>query len=426
MNKKNIDIDNVFARLREESKPTPLTNLVEARESGALFALKQSPSASLAPSALLWLGVGLTIVLSGGLYYGLSSASKDTTSQAASAKATAHTEQTTAGASSLHQQLKTEGTASAQQQAHSAQTAVSHAEYAGSSRTETIGGPQYKHTDKGSAVQHERSASTRLRASVEHSAQQTVRLQKQRTTARVHRHNSAAAQQIASTDTHTLRSAHNTAEQAQRTERAADKSQSTSLHSITEAVYIADEFNAASIPAAAPLTPVEDFPLYNTDGTEPYSVSLTLNSTALAADIVELQGEWQLSKHIGVSATLGLGNVASSSDSSYQLLTAGVQAHYYLLGDFSEGLQVGTQILFSSTDFRVENSFLYDNGRVLSIIPYAGYKLTMESGLTFNIQAGIGAGTPVFIPSNMMSTGRNTEYKWHVSTRLQVNIGWSL
>ncbi len=391
MNNKKIDIEKAFAQLRHESKPTPLNYLVEARESGALFALKQSVSASLSSAKMLWLGMGFALAVSGGILYGLHAA---------------------------HQQEPTTTTATAQRSG-TLDMAADKAERETIETSHAVTSGEVVPETRASAV---RRADNTTAKQMPNSTETTQAVQ-------AHRNNLAARRN------HEVRVAeqvHNKMSVASGTHPDEEElSPDAAINSdIMAANYLhVQDYESASIAshrAPEPLQPVEEFPLLQSTASRQHKVSFTVDGAALTADIVHLQGEFQISNSLSGGLVFGVGNVAGHSDSSYSMLLVGAQVHYYALGDFNEGLQIGAQVLFSTTDFRAKNTLLYENGRVLSIIPYAGYKLATESGFTLNLQAGVGAATPVYIPASAVGSGKNTEYKWHVSPRIHFNVGWSL
>lgn len=378
MNKnKKIDMDAMFAQLREEAKPTPIQNLIEARPSGALFALKTSLSTSLT-SVKMWIGMAcLSALVTTGIVYTASTTTE--------------------------------------QPVHSAATKQS--DRVVDARNET---PLLLSTPESA----ERSVLSTPRASTQHADGSAVRS--------LH----PGVEKIpAGVSIHTLgRTAGHQSIKNLGTPNASNRDEQTVIAETSgittaryrEAAYDTRMEYASSAPSSFALIE-EKFPFpdrsYNN---APRNVSLMVDGLSLLSDIVQLQGEFQISDDMSFGVLLGAGNVrGSSADSSYSLLLAGAQFNYYLLGDFEEGLQIGAQALYSSTNILANKTFLYENGRVLSLTPYAGYKLVLASGLTMNAQAGVGASTPVFIPTGA-GTDQNTVYKWHVSTRIHLSIGWSL
>lgn len=378
MNKnKKIDMDAMFAQLREEAKPTPIQNLIEARPSGALFALKTSLSTSLT-SVKMWIGMAcLSALVTTGIVYTTKTATE--------------------------------------QPVHSAAT---------------------KQSDRVVDARNETPRLLSTPESAEHSVLSTPHARAQHTDVATARSLHPGVEKIpAGVQAHTLgRTAGHQSIENLGTPNANNRSEQTVIaetSGITTARYRKAAYDgrmeyASSAPSSFALIE-EKFPFpdqrYNN---APRNVSLMVDGLSLLSDIVQLQGEFQISNNMSFGVLLGAGNVrGNSADSSHSLLLAGAQFNYYLLGDFEEGLQIGAQALYSSTNILAKKTFLYENGRVLSLTPYAGYKLVLASGLTMNAQVGIGASTPVFIPTGP-SSDQNTIYKWHVSTRMHLSIGWSL
>lgn len=370
MNKnKKIDLDAMFAQLREETTPTPMQNLIEARPSGALFALKTSLSTSLT-SVKMWIGMScLCALVTTGILY----TTHSTTEQPG------HSAATRPGTTTIEAPLHLSAPEPAME--HSVlSTPRTDAQSAG-----VIAIPSHPVIKKMSAGVHTHT----LGRTTEHPNIQTL--------GNPNTNNSVRS---GTSDITTTR--------------------------YRETTYDGSMEYAPSAPASFALIE-EKFPFpdrqYNNG---PREVSLMVDGLSLLSDIVQLQGEFQISDNMSCGILLGAGNVrGSSADTSYSFLLAGAQFNYYLLGDFEEGLQIGVQALYSSTNIRANKTFLYENGRVLSLTPYAGYKLVLASGLTMNAQVGVGASTPVFIPTGAGSD-QNTVYKWHVSTRMHLSIGWSL
>lgn len=390
---KKINLDNVFAQLREESKPTPLRHLVEPRASGALFALKQSVSLPLSSAKMLWIGIGCACVLgaAGGVLY---------------------------------------KTNSAEEHKHPHTEAVAH-----SVRYDTLPDATDNHTivEQAEEQQATGTAAEIVEAGALATAPDaTAHREPAQRTDRIEKISRANGGQ--SVSTHTSRAAHTMASKISNRDESSEAQPNVDAASnfdnneldITAAQY-ADDAGELSMAMNNALQPIEEFPLEQ----PVYSryqdyVSLMLNSFALPADIVEVQSEIRLGDNMSCGLVLGVGNVAGAkADTSHFLMLAGAQFNYYLLGDFQEGLQIGAQATFTNTDANAKNSFLYEHGRVLSLVPYAGYKFIMASGLTMNLQAGVGAATPVFAPA-AAGTDRTALYKWHISTRVHLNIGWSL
>lgn len=378
MNKnKKIDMDAMFAQLRDEARPTPIQNLIEARPSGALFALKTSLSTSLS-SVKMWIGmVCLSALVTTGILY------------------------------TTHNTIK--------QPVHS--TARIQSDRVVDARNETpllLSTPESAERTMASAPSTSIQPADITAASSSHPSVEKIR-------ARVQPHTLGRIAGHQNIDNLGTPNANNRDEQL-----VIAETWDITTARYREAAYDGSMEYTSSAPSSFALIE-EKFPFpdrsYNN---APRNVSLMVDGLSLLSDIVQLQGEFQINDNMSFGILLGAGNVqGSSADSSYSLLLAGAQFNYYLLGDFEEGLQIGAQALYSSTNILANKTFLYENGRVLSLTPYAGYKLVLASGLTMNAQIGVGASTPVFIPTGA-GTDQNTVYKWHVSTRMHLSIGWSL
>jgi hypothetical protein len=375
MKNKKIDIDTLFSQLREEARPTPMQSLIEARPSGALFALKTSLSSSLV-SVKMWIGLAcLSALVTTGVLY------------------------------TVHESVKQEHVPAIQHVNQKVQAEQVRA----MAETEALGA-----TETSAAVMTHSvlpAETSGMDVSTVHTRSTATRNIANANGVLVHENKRTLAEN-ASKHSEEVRSSGTTADDI-----TTARYRETASHAAMEYEASAPTFFAL---------PEEKFPFPDATVSRPREMSLMLNGLPLLADIVQVQGEFQINERMSYGLLLGVGNVqGQTADTSHALFMAGAQFNYYLLGDFEEGLQIGAQALFSSTNIGAHKTMLYENGRVMSLTPYAGYKLVLTSGLTMNVQAGVGASTPVFIPT-APGSGNNTEYKWHVSTRMHLNIGWSL
>ena len=120
---------------------------------------------------------------------------------------------------------------------------------------------------------------------------------------------------------------------------------------------------------------VEEQPTLETE----HDLAITLSPLHFIFPVVELTGEYRAMDQLGVAAILGAG-----SSEGELFIQVGAQGHYYLLGDFDHGMQLG-----------VEFVGFYDSGREgggtgtgYSAGPYLGYKVAASFGLTFMAQVG--------------------------------------
>lgn len=180
------------------------------------------------------------------------------------------------------------------------------------------------------------------------------------------------------------------------------------------------------VPTSMP-EPQEAFPIALQTLPTDYTTSFMIDGFSLLSDIVQVQGEIRSGSRTSYGILLGVGNVqGATQDTSYTLIVAGAQFSYYVLGDFNQGLHIGAQVVFSSTDARAKRS-QYEQGSTLSLAPYAGYKLILFKGFTLNAQAGIGITAPP-LSSAAIPLGQTPQQppnQWHVAPRMQVGVGWS-
>jgi hypothetical protein len=113
----------------------------------------------------------------------------------------------------------------------------------------------------------------------------------------------------------------------------------------------------------------------------------------------------------------------------HPMFLIGAQMHYYLFGDFSHGMQVGAQTLFTATN-RDADSEIYRTGRNIHLAPYLGYKAILSPGFTVNLQAG--AGTTFHrdfqtTDVNNLTNQREGYYYTHndLYVLLHLDFGWS-
>lgn len=119
--------------------------------------------------------------------------------------------------------------------------------------------------------------------------------------------------------------------------------------------------------------------------------SLTTSPIHLTFPVFELTGEYALAPKFGVAAIGGFGgmDVKNSVGNTVGLpvLELGLQANYYLVGDFGHGMQVGGELLWIKVDPPKDEGVTVDvNG--LAVGPMVGYKWAASFGLTFMAQAG--------------------------------------
>ena len=110
-------------------------------------------------------------------------------------------------------------------------------------------------------------------------------------------------------------------------------------------------------------------------------VSVTFSPIHLATSIVELTTEVRVGDKVGLAGIIGVGR-----PEGYNAHELGVQARYYLLGDFDHGMQLGAELL--NLHITVPSGSISASGQGTAIGPFLGYKIAARVGFTFEIQLG--------------------------------------
>jgi hypothetical protein len=155
-------------------------------------------------------------------------------------------------------------------------------------------------------------------------------------------------------------------------------------------------------------------------------LSVTFSPLHLVLPVFEVTAEVRALDELGIAAVLGGGRVSEEATATDPALSApvvevGLQARYYLLGDFRHGLQLGAEALYIYVSDDVETVSATVHG--LSAGPFLGYKYTADVGFTFDGQVGfqrLGL-------SGEASDGTQvvTEQQSDWSLLLNLNVGWS-
>jgi hypothetical protein len=157
-------------------------------------------------------------------------------------------------------------------------------------------------------------------------------------------------------------------------------------------------------------------------------VSITISPTQLIMPMAELSVEVRLAQKFGLMGILGGGTFAGlaaitnqSSLKDLWSLQGGLQARYYLIGDFRHGMTIALEALASYVDGSVAGTSAMGTGMLFS--PMLGYKVIAPIGFTFEAQVGYGVG---FVMAAVRSGGiSQTEAKLHHALSVNVNLGWS-
>jgi hypothetical protein len=155
-------------------------------------------------------------------------------------------------------------------------------------------------------------------------------------------------------------------------------------------------------------------------------LSVTFSPLHLVLPVFEVTAEVRALDKLGIAAVLGGGRVSEEATATDPALSApvvelGLQARYYLLGDFRHGLQLGAEAMYIHVSDDVETVSATVHG--LSAGPFLGYKYTADVGFTFDGQVGfqrLGL-------SGEASDGTQvvTEQQSDWSLLLNLNVGWS-
>jgi len=162
--------------------------------------------------------------------------------------------------------------------------------------------------------------------------------------------------------------------------------------------------------------------------THPYrTVSVTFSPLHLALPVVEFTGEFRVLDKLGLAVILGAGKVTPDQvqglppPPSFPVWEAGVQARYYLVGDFRHGMQVGGELMYLHASAEQGNVYAVVHG--VSVGPFLGYKVMADVGFTFDCQLGyqfMGVGAT---GTNGQTTASQSDSDSGVL--LNLNVGWS-
>lgn len=149
----------------------------------------------------------------------------------------------------------------------------------------------------------------------------------------------------------------------------------------------------------------------------------------LVVPLVELTAEYRVADQIGASITLGGGKRTLTTGSNMDVpgneLEGGAQARYYVFGDFSRGIEVGTELLYERVRFEepLPAGVVGVAAGGLTLGPFVGYKVATKLGFTFEGQ--LGARYLVVEPPVQGSAAGMPpiESKW--LPLLHLNVGWS-
>ncbi len=115
--------------------------------------------------------------------------------------------------------------------------------------------------------------------------------------------------------------------------------------------------------------------------------TLSISPAHLLLPMLEATAELEALPGFGLAAVGGLGRFGDD-DESYLAYEAGLQARYYLIGDFTKGLQLGAEALWMGVRGGEEGSSVVAVGSGLQVGPFLGYKIVAGPGFTFELQVG--------------------------------------
>jgi hypothetical protein len=157
------------------------------------------------------------------------------------------------------------------------------------------------------------------------------------------------------------------------------------------------------------------------------TVSITISPIHLTLPVLELTGEFRVLDKLGLAVVVGGGKVTPDGllglppPPAIPVWEAGVQARYYVLGDFRHGMQVGGELMYLHASAEQGTASAVAHG--VSVGPFLGYKVMADIGFTFDCQLGyqfmgVGAsGTDGQTSSSQSSSDSGV--------LLNLNVGWS-
>lgn len=157
------------------------------------------------------------------------------------------------------------------------------------------------------------------------------------------------------------------------------------------------------------------------------TVSVTISPIHLTMPVLELTGEFRVLDKLGLAVVLGGGKITPDqtpglpSPPAIPIWEAGVQARYYVLGDFRHGMQVGGELMYLHASI--------DDGGVSAVAdgfsmgPFLGYKVMADIGFTFDCQLGYQFMGVAGSATNGQMTASDSSSDHGVL--LNLNVGWS-
>ncbi|MBI5516166.1 MAG: hypothetical protein HY909_20445 [Deltaproteobacteria bacterium] len=150
--------------------------------------------------------------------------------------------------------------------------------------------------------------------------------------------------------------------------------------------------------------------------------SITFSPIHLILPMFEVTGEFALRPRVSVAGILGLGAIKVSGE-TFGIFEIGAQGRFYVLGDFTHGLNLGVELLYLGISNAGSSSGFLANGAGLSLGPLLGYKLATRVGFTLDIQGGA-----AFVVAGARASGGGTTAtasQSQIIPVLNLNLGWS-
>lgn len=157
-------------------------------------------------------------------------------------------------------------------------------------------------------------------------------------------------------------------------------------------------------------------------------VAITISPLHLIFPMVEVTGEYAVSRNLGIAAiggygTVGLENADGSDAGSVTLYEAGAQARYYVVGSFDHGMQIGAEALYIGATGKSGDGQIDGTAEGIGVGPFIGYKKAARFGLTFDAQLGA-----QYFAARARSSGGSSSAEAKsdgFGILLNLNLGWS-
>ncbi len=154
----------------------------------------------------------------------------------------------------------------------------------------------------------------------------------------------------------------------------------------------------------------------------PHKTAITISPFHLTQPIVEVTGEFAMTRDIGMAAIVGIGSYDGAS-----FFEIGGQYNYYIIGNFNHGMQLGAELLYAhlSDGFRLGDDKVNWAGQGLAVSPFLGYKFAANYGLTLNIQGGVSLVVARASVESSYDGTTDSASNSTVGPLLNINVGWS-